>query len=441
MRFEEAERYLLASIGESASPRTNYGLDRIEALLAALGDPHRRYPVVHVAGTSGKGSTATMIERILRERSLRVGLHVKPHLQSMTERARIDGVAIDRERFAALFSEMLPTIDRVADRYGAPSYYEMLLALAFLYFAREAVDIAAIEVGLGGRLDGTNVVAPTLCVITSIGYDHQEILGDTLEAIATEKAGIAKPGVPLVSAVREEPARSTIAAICARVGAPIVETAVEAEVDAIELEAFAQRFTVHTSQDTYTIRLPLLGGFQRANAVTAILAVERLPEALRPSRHEIEAGLAEVRIPGRMELVPGTPSILFDIAHNEQKARSLAEALRERFDDRALTFVVGIGESKDARAILGAFARPDAYFFLTSFEAGGRPARAPEHLGRLADDLGLAYALCSDPIATLARARTHAGASGIVVVTGSTFAVAALRPEVLGTPSSVTSRG
>ncbi len=441
MRFDEAERYLLASIGESASPRTNYGLERIEALLSALGDPHRRYPVVHVAGTSGKGSTATMIERVLRERSLRVGLHVKPHLQSMTERARIDGVPIDRERFAELFTEMLPAIGAVTARFGAPSYYEMLLTVAFLYFAREAVDVAAIEVGLGGRLDGTNVVAPAVCAITSIGFDHQEILGDTLDKIAAEKAGIAKHGVPLVSAVSEEPARSTIAAICARVGAPLVETGARACVDEIELDAFAQRFSVRTSRDTYRVRLPLLGGFQRRNAVTAIVTLENLPADLRPSRNEIEAGLAEVRIPGRMELVPGAPPILFDIAHNEQKARSLAEALRERFEDRPLTFVVGIGESKDARAILAAFARPNAYCILTSFDAGGRPARAPEHLAAIADELGLAHELCADSGAALARARERAGGSGVVVVTGSTFVVAALRPEVLGTQASLSSRG
>jgi len=439
MKFEEAERYLLASIGESASPRTNYGLERITALLEALGDPHRRYRVVHVAGTSGKGSTATMVERALRRHSLRVGLHVKPHLQSMTERARIDGVPIKRERFAELFSEMLPAIERVAGRYGAPSYYEMLLALAFLHFAREAVDVAAIEVGLGGRLDGTNVVAPVVCAITSIGYDHQEILGHTLDAIAAEKAGIAKPGVPLVSAVSEEPARSTIAAICTHVGAPLVENAVQARIEAIELGAFAQRFTVRTSQDVYDIRLPLLGGFQRANAVTAVLVLEALPAGLRPTREEIEAGLAEVCIPGRMELVPGSPPVLFDIAHNEQKARSLADALLERFGERALTYVVGVGESKDARAIVAAFAGPKAYCILTSFNAGGRPAHAPEHLAEIAEELGLAHEVCVDPGEALSRARTHAGPSGVVVVTGSTFVVAALRPEVYGAQSSVAS--
>ncbi|MGC8485519.1 MAG: bifunctional folylpolyglutamate synthase/dihydrofolate synthase [Candidatus Baltobacteraceae bacterium] len=441
MRFEEAERYLLASIGESTSPRTNYGLERMTALLAALGDPHRRYPVVHVAGTSGKGSTATMIERVLRRHRLRVGLHVKPHLQSMTERARIGGTAIARERFAELFSEMRPAIDRIAERYGAPSYYEMLLALTFLYFAREAVQIAVIEVGLGGRLDGTNVVAPIVCAITSIGYDHQEILGDTLEAIAAEKAGIAKPGVPLVSAVNEEPARSTIAEICARVGAPLIENAAHAKVEDVESEAFAQRFTIRTASERYRIRLPLLGGFQRSNAVTAVLALEALPPTLRPNRDEIEEGLAEVRVPGRMELVPGAPAILFDIAHNEQKARSLAEALRERFGDRTPTFVIGIGESKDARAILRAFASPGSAFILTSFNADGRPARSPEYLARIADELQIAHESATSPSEAFALARERAGPSGIVVVTGSTFVVAALRPDVLGAQPRLSSIG
>ena len=439
MTFEEAERYLLASIGEHRSGHTNYGLERMTALLEMLGDPHRQYPVVHIAGTSGKGSTATMIERALRRHGLQVGLHVKPHLQSMTERARINGVPIARERFAELFSEMLPAVESIAGRYGAASYYEMLLALTFLYFAREAVDVAVIEVGLGGRLDGTNVVSPTVCAITSIGYDHQEILGDTLDAIAAEKAGIAKPGIPLVSAVTEEPARSTIATICARVGAPLIESATSARVEEIEIDAFAQRFTVRTASERYRIRLPILGGFQRTNAVTAVLALEALPSALRPSHREIEEGLAEVRIPGRMEIFPGAPSVLFDIAHNEQKARSLADALRERFGGSAQTFVIGVGESKNARAILAAFAQPESYFVLTSFHADGRPARAPEYLARIAEELGVANECCDDPGEALARARERAGASGIVVVTGSTFVVAALRPGVLGSQPSLSS--
>ncbi|HUY10828.1 MAG TPA: folylpolyglutamate synthase/dihydrofolate synthase family protein [Candidatus Dormibacteraeota bacterium] len=433
MNFAQAERYVLAGISEAKSPRTNYGLGRMRALLAALGDPHLSYPVVHVAGTSGKGSTATMIASALAEHALRVALHVKPHLRSMTERARVDGAAISPERFAELLTEMLPKIEEIAKRYGHPSYYEMLLALTFLYFARESVDVAVVEVGLGGRLDGTNVVAPCVCAITSIGFDHQDILGESLDLIAAEKAGIAKRGVPLVSTVEEEPARSVIAQSAARVGAPLIESTTRSQISNVVNDPYAQRFVVETECARYRISLPLLGAFQRTNAVTAILSLEALPDELRPSVEEIERGFAGVQIPGRMELFPGSPPLLFDIAHNEQKARSLAVSIGERFSGRRRIYVMSVGESKDARAILAALAHPDAYFIFTRFSAAGREANDPHVLAALAREAGLDFEIEGDPLRALARARDEAREQGIVVVTGSTFIVAALREAVLQT--------
>ncbi|HEY1429304.1 MAG TPA: Mur ligase family protein, partial [Candidatus Tumulicola sp.] len=196
--FERAQAYLLSTIGEAVSPRTSYKLDRMYALLYDLGDPHRAYPIVHIGGTSGKTSTSTMVASILQAAGHTTGLHTKPHLHSMTERARIDGLEITQERFAEIFAEMQPAIERVTSVFGRPTYYETLLALAFTYFARENVDVAVVEVGLGGRLDGTNVVFPEVAAVTSVGFDHTDILGDTIEAIAREKGGIAKPGVPLI---------------------------------------------------------------------------------------------------------------------------------------------------------------------------------------------------------------------------------------------------
>ncbi|MBV8373632.1 MAG: bifunctional folylpolyglutamate synthase/dihydrofolate synthase, partial [Candidatus Eremiobacteraeota bacterium] len=180
--FAQAHDYLLGTIDETVSRRTSYKLDRMRAFLRVLGDPHRAYPTIHVGGTSGKGSTCTMIAAVLHAYGKRTGLHTKPHLQSMTERARIDGVPVAPARFAELLDGMLPAIERITAEYGRPTYYETLLALAFVHFATEAVEVAVIEVGLGGRLDGTNVMQPLVTAITSIGYDHTEILGDTLEA-------------------------------------------------------------------------------------------------------------------------------------------------------------------------------------------------------------------------------------------------------------------
>ncbi|MBV8727880.1 MAG: bifunctional folylpolyglutamate synthase/dihydrofolate synthase, partial [Candidatus Eremiobacteraeota bacterium] len=199
MNYEQAEAYLYSTVSETVSPRVPYRLDRMRYFLEALDNPQRRYPSLHIGGTSGKSSTSTMAAAVLTASGKRCGLHTKPHLESMTERARIDGVAISQERFAELLTAMQDAIEEVMREYSRPSYYETLLALAFLHFALERVDIAVIEVGLGGTLDGTNVITPLVSVITNIGLDHTEVLGDTLEAIAADKVGIAKPGVPLVT--------------------------------------------------------------------------------------------------------------------------------------------------------------------------------------------------------------------------------------------------
>ena len=262
MTFQAAQSYLLGLINETASGRMPNRLERFRAFLAALGDPQDRYPTIHVAGTSGKGSTATMLAAALQAAGKRTGLHTKPHLESVTERARIDGVAIAEETFGDLIGELRTAVDRIAYEYGNPTYYETLLALAFLWFASEAVDIAVIEAGVGGRLDGTNVLLPQVAIITNVGFDHVDILGSTLEEIARDKAGIAKPGVPLVSDVRPGPAREQIERACAAAGAPFISVADTVRVEPQRGERYGQSFSVVTPEDRYEIALPVLGGFQ-----------------------------------------------------------------------------------------------------------------------------------------------------------------------------------
>src|ERR1700685_787753 len=215
----EATRYLHGPINETVSRRNPVRLERMATFLRRLGDPHLKYPTLHVGGTRRKRSTATMLAAALTESGKRVGLHTKPHLSSMTERARIDGRAISEEAFAQLLEEMMPAIERTTVECGRPSYYETLLGLALLCFEREAVDVAVVEVGIGGKLDGTNLLEPEVSVITNVGLDHVDVLGDTVELIAEDKAGIAKYGVPLVSDASGS-ARAVIEAACARSGAP-----------------------------------------------------------------------------------------------------------------------------------------------------------------------------------------------------------------------------
>ncbi len=429
LSYESARSYLLGTIDETASRRTSYKLDRMRVFLHELGDPHRGYPTIHVGGTSGKGSTSTMIACALQAAGRRTGLHTKPHLHSMVERARIDGRSISRERFASLLDAMMPAIERTASQHGRPTYYETLLALAFSYFAQERVDVAVIEVGVGGRLDGTNVVHPLVAAITSVAHDHTDLLGSTIEEIAFEKAGIAKAGVPLVLASSlTSSARAVIERYAAEVGARVIHVADVLQVELVERgDLRGQVLMVTSARDSYRVRVPVLGIFQRTNVATAIAALEQLREDLRPSREDLVRGFAELAIPGRMELISGNPDVLFDIAHNAEKAESLVASLRESFADRRVHYVVAIGETKDAGRIIETLSALPSSFTFTSFAVPGRRAVPPARLATIAESLGKWGRAITDPIEALTVARRWAEFDDVVVVTGSTFLVAGLR--------------
>jgi dihydrofolate synthase/folylpolyglutamate synthase len=426
MTFREAATYLLGAINETISRRNPGRLERMEAFLRHLGDPHLRYATIHVGGTSGKGSTATMLATALTTSGKTIGLHTKPHLSSMTERARIDGCAIGEERFAEILTEMLPAIEATTREHGRPSYYETLLALALTYFAQEHVDLAVVEVGVGGALDGTNLIQPEVSIITNVGLDHTDVLGETIELIARDKAGIAKSGVPLVSGASPAP-RAVIQEHCAASGTPFFAVAEYARIEPRHSEPYGQSFAVTTERGTYELALPVLGRFQQRNAATAIVALERLHGALRPSIDAVERAFAQLVIPGRMEYFPGFPSVLFDVAHNPDKAASLAEALAETFPGRRFAFIVAITDTKDALGILRPWFELPASFIFTSFETAGRTAARPLRLVNIAQLAGVNARAIGDPAEALSIARRNADASHIVVVTGSTFVAGLLR--------------
>ena len=427
MTFQSAQSYLLGLINENASRRMPNRLDRIRAFLGALGNPQDAYPTVHVAGTSGKGSTATMIAAALQASGKKTGLHTKPHLTSVTERARIDGLAIPEEAFGDLIGDMQAAVDEISFEHGRPTYYETLLALAFLWFARNEVDVAVIEAGVGGMLDGTNVVRPRVAVITNVALDHTDILGDTVEEVARDKAGIAKQGIPLVSFARDPGARRVIELACAAAGAPFVAVADTVTIEPRSGERYGQSFAVVTPEDRYEISLPILGSFQQENAATAIRALEQLGPDLRPTREQIETGLARTVIPGRMEFFPSHPGVVFDIAHNPDKAAHLARALDETFPGRRFLFVMAIGESKDAAQVIQPFLALRGSFTFTTFSTAGRTSSRPQRLASITDELGGWGRAISDPVEAFSIARRNADADDVIVVTGSTFIVAELR--------------
>jgi dihydrofolate synthase / folylpolyglutamate synthase len=382
------------------------GLERIRLALQRLGSPERRVPAVHIAGTNGKGSVAAMTDSILRRAGVRTGLFTSPHLVRFTERIRIDGSEIDGNRLAGLDEAVAGTGLRL-------TYFEVATVLAFLAFAEAGVEVAVLETGLGGRLDATSVCQPLGCAITSVAFDHEAILGNTLAQIAAEKAGICKAGVPLLLGPLPPEADARVAEIAAAVGAPIRRAGVD--------------FSAAPPG-----RPALSGAHQLANAALATALARAAALALhRPlADADIVAGLAEVRWPGRLERVAA--DVLFDCAHNLEGCQALVAALPEA---RRRVLVTSIVRDKNAAAMLAVLGPCFDRVIVT--RSPSERAAEPEALAALVPKTraGDRQVVCiADPVAALDAARAEVAGTdgGLVVVAGSIFLVGALRAHVLG---------
>ena len=303
-----------------------YDLDRVRHLLALMGEPQRAFRAVHIAGTKGKGSTAAMIESVLRAAGYRTGLYTSPHLHSFRERIQEAGELIPEAGVIRLVEEMQPLVARV----DGVTTFEIITCLAFAWFAEQGVAWAVVEVGLGGRLDATNVLHPAVTVITPISYDHVAILGDTLTQIASEKAGICKPGVPLVSAPQPGEALATIRGVCERLGAPLTLVGRDWTWQSGAADLDGQAFTVrHGKRVSFELHLPLLGEHQLVNATTAAAVLSVLEQGgLEVPPSALREGLQAVRWPGRLEILGREPLVVADGAHNGDSARKLIAALQ-----------------------------------------------------------------------------------------------------------------
>jgi dihydrofolate synthase/folylpolyglutamate synthase len=292
------------------------GLDRMHTLMDAMGDPHKDLHAIHVAGTNGKGSVASMIAAIATAAGLRTGLHTSPHLTHVTQRMCIDGTPAPTDWLAAAVDEHRPLFDRVE-----PSFFEMTVALTFKYFAEQDVDLAVVEVGLGGRLDSTNVLHPALAVITNIDLDHTDLLGDTLGAIAREKAGIIKEQTPVLSGVVQDEARAAIAEVADDQGVPLHEVRDEVDWRAPHADLSGNTLDAETPLRRYDrLRVSLAGAHQQANAALALRAAELVVPAVQASPVPVHKGLRDVRrytgFRGRLEMLQKKPLIVLDVAHN-----------------------------------------------------------------------------------------------------------------------------
>jgi dihydrofolate synthase / folylpolyglutamate synthase len=400
------------------------GLRNISVVLAALGDPQRRFPSIHVAGTNGKGSVCAMLASVLRQGGGRIGLYTSPHLADVRERIQINGCLISGPDFDLRLARIRRTILRLlaAGRLEAhPTYFEVLTILAFLYFAERKVEAAVLEVGMGGRFDATNVVTPLVSVITSISLDHREYLGRTLAAIAFEKAGIIKPGVPVVSGVEDGAAEAVISRRAREMGAPLVRAFGR---DAELLEARTEsgfRFRYEFCGESFPFTLKLRGGHQGENAAVAVAAARTLGCIGKPiDRRSILRGLAAAEWPGRLEAVGRKPLVLLDGAHNEDGARALAEYVRDFIRGPLVLVFAMLKDKAVARAVSLLFPRPQEIILTT---IPSPRAASPAGILKTAARFRGKIHIEPDLRVAIAAARRAAGSRGTVLIAGSLYLV------------------
>ncbi len=415
MTYREALAYLDA-LGRFGM---KLGLERTQALLHAIGDPHDLFQGVHVAGTNGKGSVCAMLASILEAAGYRVGLMTKPHLVSYTERIQVDQRPIPELDFAGLLTTLQPVVDAVARTHGAPTEFEVLTAAALSYYARAGIDLLVCEVGLGGRLDSTNVLDLGISVITNIGLDHTQHLGSTLEAIAAEKAGILKPESIAITAARP-PALGVIESHARRHQIPLLRMDHEIQVSATDHGWGGLAVTVTTPTGTYPdLRIPLIGLHQAENAALAVAAVDGLrARGWEISQGALRDGLAKTRWPGRLEVADRHPVLLLDAGHNLDALRRVLPTVHTLARGRLLTVVFGAMKDKDLPAMLAEVRALEAavVFSGIAWHRAADPAMLARLYGQPAQTAGTAAE-------ALRLARDHAGKQGIVLVCGSVYLV------------------
>jgi len=427
------------------TPSHKFDLAHMRVLLGAMNQPERRFPGALIAGTNGKGSTAATLASILQASGLSTGLYTSPHLVRINERIRIDGVEINDGDFALLHDVVDRTAERLVEEGELPwhpSFFEMLTAIAFEYFAQNKVEIAVLEVGMGGRLDATNVIEPRVSVITDISLDHQKFLGDTVTEIAREQAGIIRPGGVVVTLPQQPQANDVIGNTILELGAQGVSAvpyvppvspgsdqyfahAEDAEKSKTKAGVFLSRYPLQVMAKEILVETPLVGRHQLRNIALAIATAEVLSHqgfAITPE--SIERGIRETRWPGRFQVVPsegGAPEYVFDVAHNPAGAWALRSALSACYEDRPLTFIFGAMRDK-AIGEIAEILFPLALQVIATRADNPRsatPDEIREAAARTATDIEDAIDMGS----ALARARALAGSEGVVVITGSIYIV------------------
>ncbi|MBN2238935.1 MAG: bifunctional folylpolyglutamate synthase/dihydrofolate synthase [Dehalococcoidales bacterium] len=432
--YQQALDYIYSFVDyeNQARPRdaANYDLRRMDELLERVGNPHLKARTVHIAGTKGKGSTAALIESVLRHSGYTTGLFTSPHLHTFNERIRANGELIPDEDVIRLVELIQPEVAAVNERaaYGKLTTFEIMTAMGFMYFDMKNVDVRVIEVGLGGRLDATNVVEADVSIITTIGFDHTEVLGNTLSAIAGEKAGIIRPGGTVVSSLQAEEADKVIVNRCNDLLARLIKVGRDVTWQSLSYGISGQRFNVQGAKEKYELEIPLLGDHQLNNATTAVAALEVLADkGLNITKETIAEGFAAVKWPGRLQILARDPLLVVDGAHTPDSARRVRESIEKYFDYEQAILIIGSSSDKDIAGIVNELAPVFNQVVVTrSIHPRSMPAnRIIEEFAKK----GVEGKTATDITEAFSMALELAGKHDLVCATGSLFIVAGIIEE------------
>lgn len=435
--YSEAQTYLESLIPNVQNKRnTNMRLERIEHLLQLIGNPHHTYKTIHVGGTSGKGSTAYLISHILTTAGYKTGLHISPHLEKINERMQINNSSINNVEFILLTQWIQPYVKEVEKNnlFGAPSYFEVLVAMSFEYFKRKKVDIAVIEVGLGGTLDGTNVINPLIAVITNVSLDHTEILGDTVEKIAKDKSGIIKENTTVITGATQETVIKIIQKKCHEKNTHLLIIDREVNYQIKQSTINGSLFDAYTNKHHYNdIKLSLLGRHQVKNAICAILAIEALKKHhfIVEEKH-IRMTFEHAFFAGRMEIVNHNPTIILDGAHNPAKMNALVETMKEVFHKKIIV-VVGFKQKKDIDGMISALLPITNHFIITTFstmtDTGKNLSKNPSEIAKIVKKFSpsLPCTQIPTPAVALEYIFKQSTPDDIILITGSLYLVGEIR--------------
>lgn len=435
MNYDAAVRYLLTLGRELAAPTqaaaAKFDLENIAILAERLGQPDRAYPSAHIAGTNGKGSTAAFLESILRRAGFRTGLYTSPHLERINERMRINGEEIGDESFAATFTRLQALIEELLAAHklrAHPTYFECVTAMAFECFARERVEFGVFEVGLGGRLDATNILSPVVTVITRVDFDHENFLGHSLKEIANEKAGILKPKVPVILAEQRPEAREVILTRAEQLHCPVLEAsrAFQISQESSQNGFFHAHVKELSSGDSFDIAPSLPSRFQLQNALNALAAARYLAKrGFRISTSDITEGISKTAWPGRLERLQSSPDVYLDGAHNPGAARELARFLVENFAGRKIWLIYGALRDKAVDEVAGQLF-PHAAEVIFTEPRTSRAISAPR-LAEIASHHASRFTVISSAEQALDQAIAEAAPNDAIFITGSLYLVGQLR--------------